>query len=126
MENASKALIIAGAILLSILIISLGIIIYRQAAGVVDGNQMEELEMQTFNAKFTQYTGTKVKATVVRNMFDLVTASNVNASEKITVYKKESTGETAMTAADVEDGKTYKVTVTDSNSNGYVDKIVVE
>ncbi len=32
MENASKALIIAGAILLAILIIGLGIFIYRQAA----------------------------------------------------------------------------------------------
>ena len=32
MENASKALIIAGAILISILIISLGVIIYQQAA----------------------------------------------------------------------------------------------
>ena len=32
MENASKALIIAGAILLSILIIGLGMAIYQQAA----------------------------------------------------------------------------------------------
>ena len=31
MENASKALIIAGAILLAILIISLGILIFSQA-----------------------------------------------------------------------------------------------
>ena len=31
MENASKALIIAGAILLSILLISLGLIVYNQA-----------------------------------------------------------------------------------------------
>ena len=31
MENASKALIIAGAILLAILIISLGLIVYNQA-----------------------------------------------------------------------------------------------
>ena len=43
MENASKALIIAGAILLAILIISLGIMIFRQASGVVDSNAMDEV-----------------------------------------------------------------------------------
>ena len=35
MENASKALIIAGAILLAILLISLGIYIFSQAQSVV-------------------------------------------------------------------------------------------
>lgn len=36
MENASKALIIAGAILISILLISLGIIMYNSATGTTD------------------------------------------------------------------------------------------
>ena len=36
MENASKALIIAGAILLAILLISLGIYIFSQAQSVVN------------------------------------------------------------------------------------------
>ena len=53
MENASKALIIAGAILLAILIISLGILIYNQASGVVNNNAMSEVETQNFNQKFT-------------------------------------------------------------------------
>ena len=44
MENASKALIIAGAILLAILIISLGIVIYNQAAGVVNTDQLNSVE----------------------------------------------------------------------------------
>ena len=35
MENASKALIIAGAILISILIIGLGVFIYQQAQSTV-------------------------------------------------------------------------------------------
>ncbi|MEI3356131.1 MAG: hypothetical protein V8R81_03530 [Clostridia bacterium] len=61
MENASKALIIAGAILLAILIISLGIMIYNQASGVVNNNSMTEVEVTTFNQKFEQYLGDKVK-----------------------------------------------------------------
>lgn len=36
MENASKALIIAGAILISILLISLGIIMYNASTGTTD------------------------------------------------------------------------------------------
>ena len=49
MENASKALIIAGAILLAILIISLGILIYNQAAGIANGNAMSESHNLTHN-----------------------------------------------------------------------------
>ena len=40
MENASKALIIAGAILLAILLISLGIMIYTQAQNTVQNSGM--------------------------------------------------------------------------------------
>jgi len=36
MENASKALIIAGAILISILLISLGIMLFNSSKGVTD------------------------------------------------------------------------------------------
>ena len=42
MENASKALIIAGAILLSILLISLGIMIFNNASNVANGQQMDQ------------------------------------------------------------------------------------
>ena len=42
MENASKALIIAGAILVSILIIGLGMYLYTTASGVFDSNQLKE------------------------------------------------------------------------------------
>ena len=55
MENASKALIIAGAILLAILLITLGILVYNQAAGVINSNAMSDVEIQQFNQKFLQY-----------------------------------------------------------------------
>ena len=45
MENASKALIIAGAILLSILIISLGILIFSQAQDTINSINMSEQEI---------------------------------------------------------------------------------
>lgn len=45
MENASKALIIAGAILLAILLISLGIMIFNQAQDTVTNSGMTEAEL---------------------------------------------------------------------------------
>ena len=58
MENASKALIIAGAILLAILIIGLGMFIYQQAANVMGNVGLDTQEIQAFNSNFTQYEGT--------------------------------------------------------------------
>ena len=52
MENASKALIIAGAILLAILLISLGIMIFNQASNTVSNSGMTEAEVTSFNNKF--------------------------------------------------------------------------
>ena len=59
MENASKALIIAGAILLSILLISLGIMIFNQAQDSVQNSGMSKANVQTFNNTFLKYEGTK-------------------------------------------------------------------
>ena len=50
MENASKALIIAGAILLAILLISLGIMIFNQAQDTVNNSGMSQAEITAFNA----------------------------------------------------------------------------
>ena len=87
MENASKALIIAGAILLAILIISLGILIYNQASSVVNENTMDSVEVSQFNTQFTQYEGTKSGSTV-RSLAQVVLSSNVSqddASRKVTL-----------------------------------------
>lgn len=62
MENASKALIIAGAILLSILIIGLGMTIYQRASGAMSGADLSSTQVQTYNAEFDQYAGTQTGA----------------------------------------------------------------
>ena len=59
MENASKALIIAGAILISILLISVGIIVINAINDPVSqaGSSAESQAIQIFNAKFDAYVG---------------------------------------------------------------------
>ena len=81
MENASKALIIAGAILLAILIISLGIMIYNQASGVVNNNSMSQVDITSFNSQFTQYEGTNVRGAQVNSLLSQVQSSNVSNQE---------------------------------------------
>ena len=75
MENASKALIIAGAILLAILLISLGIMIFTQAQGTIKGAGMSEAQISAFNEKFTKYQG-KQKGSAIRAMVQEVMANN--------------------------------------------------
>ncbi len=72
MENASKALIIAGAILLSILIIAIGMYIYTSSQATITQSMdgMTTSELEAFNSNFTSYagaqTGSQVKALIGR------------------------------------------------------------
>ena len=106
MENASKALIIAGAILLSILLISLGIMIFSQAQDTVNNSGMSQAEIATFNNKFLKYEGTQ-KGSVVKALVNEVIASNADANlPKVKVNTKEGT---AITTSGIETTKSYTV-----------------
>ena len=76
MENASKALIIAGAILLAILLITLGIYIFQQAQSTVNNSGMSQAEVQSFNSQFTKYEGESVKGSVVKSLIQEVIVNN--------------------------------------------------
>ena len=52
MENASKALIIAGSILVAILIVSLGVMVFNRFSGTAkEMANMNEQEISAFNSK---------------------------------------------------------------------------
>ena len=129
MENASKALIIAGAILLAILIISLGIMIYQQASGVVNNNSMTEVDVSTFNSKFEQYLGSNVRGAQVNALINTVNTNNMSQdddSKKVTI--KGNTTNTAQATdykKDYKTGSTYKVTVTKNTKGGLVSEITI-
>jgi len=116
MENASKALIIAGAILLSILIISLGIMIYNQASGVANNNAMSEVEITQFNSKFTQYEGDSVRGAAVNALLQAVLSNNTaqeSNDRKIYVMGNAninmSSSATSLPATLAESSSVYKV-----------------
>lgn len=115
MENASKALIIAGAILLAILLISLGIMIFNQAQDTVTNSGMTEAELTAFNNKFLKYEGQQ-KGTMVKSMMQDVMANNANASDGHTVTV--TLNGTAITdTSTIQTKKTYTVTMQYGASN---------
>ena len=132
MENASKALIIAGAILLAILLISLGIMIFNQAQDTVNNSGMSQAEITAFNNKFLKYEGTQ-KGSVVKSLINEVLSTNQTLSEsekvKVTVVKKgngtaiASASATPTTSA-VDTTQSYAVTLT--YSNGRVNQIDIQ
>ena len=118
MENASKALLIAAAVLIVILIIAFGMRIFN-STGDTSG-QAEDLassqQMQTFNAQFTGYLGSNRAGTIIRNLKVVVNNSNArNTQHQVT-----------LTGADaIVDNSVYKVTAT-YGDDGYITTITVE
>ena len=142
MENASKALIIAGAILISILIVGLGVIIYNNVSGIASGGTLDAQEITAHNSPFQGYFGDYVSGSNVRALLTQVQANNSAAQrndEKIGnyIYVVDDSGN-AVTSATIRTGKMYDVdlppnensTDTDSQgdaywSNGFIKTIVV-
>ena len=123
MENASKALIIAGAILLSILLISLGIMIYNQAQNTVNNSGMSEAEISSFNNKFLKYEG-KQTGSVVKSLINEVIVTN-SQGERQVKFKGvgNDTETTTPTTSGVDTKKSYTVKLT--YSGGVVSSIEV-
>ena len=120
MENASKALIIAGAILLAILLISLGIFIFSQAQDTVNNSGMSQAEISTFNNKFLKYEGTQ-KGSVVKSAINEVIASNSDESLPDVTVKH---GEAVVTVtSDVDTKKSYTIELKYS-SDGRVTQLI--
>lgn len=135
MENASKALIIAGAILLSILIIGLGMAIYQQASGAIGNANMDPQKIQAYNSEFASYEGTK-SGTQVRALLDVVRSHNLantdDPSLNVVAMTSSAAGVTAaptelVTAAAINDikktinaGKTYTVDFGYDANSGFI------
>lgn len=139
MENASKALIIAGAILLSILLISLGIMVFKQAQDSIGNGGMSKAQVSTFNSNFEKYQGTKTGSDV-KSLIQEVNASNIQdkedntgreiklvaAGQGFTIANGSSTsGATTYKTSGVASAGKYVVEVTHTDSSGYVDEITI-
>ena len=128
MENASKALIIAGAILIAILIIGLGVFIFNQAANTFDNNQFDQLAVQQFNAQFEPYEGNQM-GSEVRQLLQKVISNNYTYSDDESMQVKVNgsiiSDSHKLGGSTITFGKTYSVSFERSNNNGMIYNIEI-
>lgn len=120
MENATKALLIAAAILVAILIISLGLVVYNMAAETVQGVSLSDTEIQAHNDKFIRYEGEAQRGSQVNAMLQTVLTNNMNETnegKKVTVYSSTDSSTVLLSTASttspsrVDTGASYHVWV---------------
>ncbi|HIT70981.1 MAG TPA: hypothetical protein IAD08_03595 [Candidatus Scatovivens faecipullorum] len=83
MENASKALLIAGAILLAILIIAIGMFIYNSAQSTINNSMqsMSTQEVQAFNNEFMSFEGRQTGSNIKSMIGTLIANANTYRDE---------------------------------------------
>lgn len=124
MENASKALLIAGSILIVILIIGVGMLVYSSMQGTIDEGlrQMSNQEKDIFNQQFLQFEGTK-NGSNVKSLRSKVESNNSQLEEGDPRMVKWGDGSIDMTK--INTALTYNVEVKDTNGDGLMDEITV-
>jgi hypothetical protein len=116
MENASKALIIAGAILLSILIIGLGMTVYNNASSATGSANLDAQEISAHNSQFLAYEG-RQKGTQVKALISAIKANNKTYQDRIiTIGVSASTTKATVTAVN---SNSLTANTTDPNQNSY-------
>lgn len=97
MENASKALLIAGSVLIVILLIAMGVRVFTSTKGTVDATEdtMKTAEDAQYYSKFTKYMGSKQSKAQVMSLLNEVIASNATSSNRtMEVYYRKKGGAT--------------------------------
>ena len=125
MENASKALIIAGAILLAILLISLGIFIFTGAQDVTKNSGLDAQEVSVFNSAMVKYEGKNKTTSDIRSLKNEIISANKKLKD---IGKTEITigtgAATAYNTSTLDESKRYTIKV-DFGTDGYVNKVII-
>lgn len=121
MDNASKALIMAGAILISVAIVGIGIYIFSAANSMTNDavNSMESTQVSMFNNQFYRYGngGDTILGSRAKELY------NHAVSVKIDVYS----GNSKLTSnSSLDDRKKYKITYETDGGSGYITKVTLD
>ena len=76
MENATKALLIAAAVLVAIIIISLTLGVVNQGREAISSADMSVAQITAFNSKFKAYEGKNLSTSEVNALLDTVFTHN--------------------------------------------------
>lgn len=131
MENATKALLIAAAVLIAILIISLGLVVYNNSANTVNQANLSSQEIQAQNEKFTRYNGKNKRGSEVNSLLQTALNYNLNTTDdgnKVIVEhgNEKLVDKTSKSITkQMDTSKLYDITVNYGGAGGLVDKITI-
>lgn len=133
MENATKALLIAAAVLVAILIISLGLVVYNMAADTMGRVNLSQQEITQHNDKWRRYEGEAQRGSQVNALLKEAVSHNsaeTDAGRKVAVLVDGAVRvgtETATTRSprEVDTGKTYKVVAVYDEVTGLITSMEV-
>lgn len=131
MENASKALIIAAAVIISILLVGFGMIAINQGRDNMGSMDLSPQEISAHNSKFESFDGS-VKGTTLRTLVGTIANNNDEYEDrKITVFGLGLDTKGVTDAATIRgkinsitNTKTYKVKF-DYDDNGVINKCTI-
>ena len=137
MENATKALLIAGSVLIVIILIAVGISILSSTSGVANevGSTSEAVEISVANSPYTDFTGVRTGAEVKEVLTKAAATHRNGTARKVSVKVISGAGLTAGTydtaneIATVMSGlrvnSTYTVGV-EYDAEGYVNAVTIK
>lgn len=119
MDNASKALVMAGAILIAVMLISLGVLLFNRAQDIANNatGGVNASLVQAYNSRYTAYEGKNKGASQTRNLIHMVEAHNKN-TEEVGQYGQITFSGNYSTAGAISDSKYYTIGVTIGGGNG--------
>lgn len=94
MDNASKAIIMAGGVLIAIALISVAIFFYTQMTGYASQNEdmLSSTQIQSFNRFYTAYTGRDIRIVDAINILNKAVDDDIDVENNISLI--EDTGAT--------------------------------
>ncbi len=87
MENAVKALLIAAAVIIAIVLITLGMNLLNTGSESIDNVDFSEYEITQFNDKFRKFEGTSVSGSEVNTLITTVFNHNNQQEDQSTQVK---------------------------------------
>ena len=130
MENATKALMIAGAVLIAIMIIGVGIMIFQSGQETVNSSigKMNQVEIDTFNSELLAYEGNQKGSNVKQLITKVITLNATNDGtyddRVIEINGEKTANGLAEDRTKIINGKTYNVTM-QYNSGGLITIITI-
>ena len=124
MENASKALLIAGAVLIVILIIGVGMAIYQGSTGTINKatSKMSAQEIEMANQDYAPYIGNSIPGTKVKSLINEINANRVSDDSFSMTWNGTDISKNLVVTNVVASHK-YTINITDTDNDGLYDAI---